>query len=79
MSNVTDFCALPRTGKNLDSKYGQKLLETTQKLTDTLKTASKNAIHEMAKATSYLDGNKIAEKISKSTCKNQFNLRRLHK
>ena len=72
MSNVAVFCALPRIGKNLSSKYGQKLLETTQKLTDTLKTASKNAIHKMAKATSYLDGNKVNEKITKSTCKDQI-------
>ena len=72
MSNVADFCALSRIGKNLSSKYGRKLLETTQKLTDTLNTASKNAIHEMAKATSYLDGDKVAEKITKSTCKDQI-------
>ena len=52
-------------GKNLSSKYGQKLLDSAKKsTTDAIKTASKRAIQKTAEATSDLIGNKIADKIT---------------
>ena len=48
-------------GKNLNSKYDQKLLDSAKKSTsDTIKTASKRAIQKIAEAT----GDKIANKIT---------------
>ena len=64
-------------GKNLSSKYGQKLLDSAKKLTtDAIKTASKRAIQKTAEATGDLIGNKIADKItsvSKKSKKTQNN------
>ena len=52
-------------GRNLSSKYGQKLVDTAKKsATDTLKTASKRAIQKTAEATGDLVGKKIADKIT---------------
>ena len=52
-------------GKNLNNKYGQKLVDTAKKsATDALITASKRAIQKTAEATGDLAGNKIAEKIT---------------
>ena len=52
-------------GKNLSSKYGQKLLDSAKKsTTDAIKTASKRAIQKTAEATGDLIGNKIADKIT---------------
>ena len=51
-------------GKNLSSKYGQKL-DNPKKLTiDAIKTASKRAVQKTAEATGDLTGNKIAAKIT---------------
>ena len=46
-------------GKNLNNKYGQKLLDSAKKK----KTAWKRASQKTAKATGDLIGNKIADKI----------------
>ena len=52
-------------GRNLSSKYGQKLVDTAKKsATDALKTASKRAIQKTAEATGDLVGKKIADKIT---------------
>ena len=52
-------------GKNLSSKYSQKLLNSAKKsTTDTIKTASKRAIQKSTKATGDLIGNKIVDKIT---------------
>ena len=52
-------------GKNLNNKYGQKLLDSAKKsTTDAIKTTSKIAIQKTAEATGDLDGNKIADKIT---------------
>ena len=52
-------------GKNLSNKYGQKLLNSTEKsTTDAINTASKRAILKAAGATCDLIGNKIADKIA---------------
>ena len=52
-------------GKSLNSKYGQKLLNSANKsTTNAIKTASKRAIQKTAEATSDLIGNKIADKIT---------------
>ena len=52
-------------GKNLSSKYGQKLLDSAKKFTtDAIKRASKRVIQKTAEATSDLIGNKIADKIT---------------
>ena len=52
-------------GKYLSNKYGQKLFNSAKKSTiDVIKTASKRAIQETAKATGDLIGNKIADKIT---------------
>ena len=51
-------------GKNLRSKYGQKLLDSAKKsTTDAIKTASKRAIQKTVEATGDLIGNKIDDKI----------------
>ena len=56
---------MQKHGKNLSSKYGQKLLDSAKKsTTDTIKTASKNTIQETAEATGDLVCNKIADKIT---------------
>ena len=52
-------------GKNLNNKYGQKILDSTKKpTTDAIKTVSKRAIQKTAEATGDLIGNKIADKIT---------------
>ena len=52
-------------GKNLSSKYGQKLLNSGKKsAADAIKTTSKRAIQKTAEATGNLIGNKIADKIT---------------
>ena len=52
-------------GKNLSSKYGQKLLDNEKKsTTGAIKTASKRAIQKTAESNGDLIGNKIADKIT---------------
>ena len=52
-------------GKNLSSKYGQKLLDNEKKsTTGAIKTASKRAIQKTAESNGDLNGNKIADKIT---------------
>ena len=52
-------------GKSLSNKYGQKLLDSTEKYTtDDIKTSSKRAIQKTVEATGDLIGKKIAEKIT---------------
>ena len=51
--------------RNMSNKYGQKLFHKAKKsTTDAIKTTSKRAIQKTAEATSYLIGNKIADKIT---------------
>ena len=51
--------------KNLNNKYGQKLVDTAKKsATDALKTAGKRAIQKTAEAIGVLVGNTIANKIT---------------
>ena len=46
-------------------KYGKKLMDTATKAgMDAVKTASKRVVQKCAKATGYLIGNKIANKIT---------------
>ena len=62
-------------GKNLSSKYGQKLLDSAKKSTmDAIKTALKRAIHKAAKAIGNLIGNKIADKITSVSKKSSTEL-----
>ena len=52
--------------KNFNSKYNQKLLDhAEQSATDALESFSKRVIHKTAEATGYLNGNKIADKITR--------------
>ena len=52
-------------GKNLRSKYSQKLPDSAKKsTTDAMKTASKRAIQKTAEATGNFIGNKIADEIT---------------
>ena len=52
-------------GKNLSSKYGQKLLDRDRKSTmDAIKAASKRAIQKAVEATVDLNGNKIEDKLT---------------
>ena len=58
-------------GKSLSNKYSQKLLDSAKKsTTDAIKTASKKEIQKIAEATSDLVGNKIADKITSVSKKN---------
>ena len=51
--------------KQLNNKYGQKLLDSAKKsTTDAIKNTSKRAIQKTAEATGDLIGNKIANKIT---------------
>ena len=60
------------SGKNLSNKYGQKLVNSSKKsATDALKIASKRAIQKTAEATGDLVSNKIADKITSISKKNQ--------
>ena len=55
-----------KVAKNMSNKYNQKLVDIAKKsATDTIKTASKRAIHKTPDATGDLIGNKIADKITK--------------
>ena len=52
-----------KVAKNLNNKYGQKLLDSTKKsTTDAIKTASRRAIQKTVEATADLTGDKIADK-----------------
>ena len=52
-------------GKNLSSKYGQKLLDSAKKWSaDAIKTALKRAMQKSAEVTGDLTRNKIAEKVT---------------
>ena len=65
----TNFVFDRNIGKNEKkrNKYKKKFLDYGElSATDTLKTASKRAIAEIAEATGSLIGNKIDDKISKS-------------
>ena len=54
-----------KVAKNLNNKYGQKLVDTAKKSeTDALKIAGKRAIHKTAEASGDLVGNFIADKIT---------------
>ena len=65
--------------KNLSNKYGQKLLDSTNKSTvDAMKTASKRAIQKTAEATGDLIGNKIADKITSVSKKPPTELHATH-
>ena len=55
-------------GKNISSKYTQKLVGSTRKsATDAIKTASNRAIQKTAEATGDLIGNEIADKITNTS------------
>ena len=66
------FCLLLKIwtkniGKNLSNKYCQRLLAHAKTFTtDALKTASKSAIQKTVETTGDLNGNKIADKITKN-------------
>ena len=52
-------------GKNVSSKYDQKVLDSAKKSTaDAIKIVSKKAIQKTAEATGDLIGNEIADKIT---------------
>ena len=54
-----------KISKNLSGKYSLKFLDhAKQHATDAPKTSSKRVIQAPAKATGYLSGNKIADKIT---------------
>ena len=54
-----------RLAKNVNNKYGQKLVDTAKKsATDALKIAGKRAIQKTAEASRDLVGNFIAHKIT---------------
>ena len=54
-----------KVAKNISNKYSQELADTAKKsATDAIKTTSKRAIQKTAKATGYLIGNEIADKIT---------------
>ena len=58
-------------GKSLSNKYGQKILDSAKQCTtDAIKTTSKRAIQKIAKVTCDLIGNKIADKITSASKKN---------
>ena len=60
------------SAENMDSKYGQKLLDTTKNLAiHALKTVLKRLIQEVAEATGDLVGNKIAGNITKAASKSE--------
>ena len=61
-------------GKSLSSKYGQKLLDTAKKsTTDAIKTASKRTIQKTGETTGDSIGNKIADKITSISKKSSNN------
>ena len=59
-------------GKILSNEYGQKLFDSAKKSTTVaIKTTSRTAIWKIAEATGDLIGNKIADKITSVSKKNQ--------
>ena len=62
-------------GKNLSSKYGQKLLDSAakKKTTDAIKTASKRVIQKTTEATGDLIGSEITDKITNTSNELQNN------
>ena len=59
-----------KVAKSMSNKYSQKVVDTAKKSsTDAIKTASERAIQKTAKATGYLIGNKITDKITGSSKK----------
>ena len=61
--------------KNLTNKYSQKIIDTAKKsATDTIKTASQQAIQKAAEATGDLVSNKIGDKITRISKKYPKNL-----
>ena len=60
------FAKKTKAAKDLNNKYGQKLLNSAKKIAkDAMKTASKRAIEKSAEGTGDLIGNKIADKITR--------------
>ena len=60
--------------KNLNNKYSQKVADSVKKsATDLLKIAGKRAIQKTAEATGDLVGNKVADKITSYSKKQQMN------
>ena len=55
----------PNISKNLSRKYRNFLIMLNNLATDALETASKRAIRKTSEATSDLNGNKIADRITK--------------
>ena len=53
-----------KIAKNLNNRYGQKLVDTAKKSTDALKVAGKKAIQKTAQATGDLVDNTIENKIT---------------
>ena len=65
MKKDMGLCLWKNMGKNLSSKYGQKLLDSAKKsTTDTIKTPSKRVIQKTTEATGNLIGSEIADKIT---------------
>ena len=59
-------------GKNLSNKYSQMLVDSAKKFAkDALKTAGKRAIQKTAEGTGDLAGNKISDKITSISKKQQ--------
>ena len=95
MDKDMDFCLLLKTwahmqlekckgfskiAKNLNNKYGQKLLDSGKKsATGVIKAAPKRTIQKTAEVTGDLIGNKIADKItSVSTSPKELHSNKLH-
>ena len=69
------LCFAKNIGKNLNNKYGQKIIYTAKKsTTDATKTASKRAIQKTVEATGDLIGNKNADKITSVSKKSYIEL-----
>ena len=68
-----DFCRFQKNiVTQLNSKYGQKLLDSAKKSTiDAIKTASKIAIQKTAEANDDLISNKIADKVTRVSKKSK--------
>ena len=63
-----------RVAKNLNNKYGQKLVNTANKsATDALKIADERVIQKTAEASRHLVGNFITDKITSISKKQQVN------
>ena len=71
MNLEKEGCGFLSFARNLNNKYGQKLVDSAKKsATDAFKIASKRAIQKTAEATGDLIGNKTADTIT-SYSKNQ--------